>query len=202
MAAAGIASSAKEPRVPAGWPGHLCPNFSDWEPGDIVLVHRDHTAAGRLVTAAQTLSLNPMMVRGARCSHAAVYVGGGMVVDATWGNPVGARSVWGYCHHRSLQLRRLCHPAITQAQRHAVAAEARSFISDPYSAWEAVVSKLVPGRVPRRRALYCSTLVAFAVAGGVGGLDLASKSACGRSTPRCWRRTHGWTTCFWSGRQL
>lgn len=177
MDAVGGASKSKEALVPAGWPGHLCPNFSDWQAGDIVLVHRDSTAAGRVIAAAQSASIKPLMIRGARCSHAAVYVGDGMVVDATFGNPVGKRSVWGYCHHRSIQVRRLDHPKITETQRHAVATEVRKFIPEPYSAWEAIVSKLVPGRVPRRRALYCSTLIAFAVADAADGLNLASNPA-------------------------
>lgn len=163
--------------MPAGWPGHLCPNFSDWEVGDILLVHRDNTATGRAITAAQTASAKPLMIQGARCSHAAVYVGNGTVVDATFGNLVGERSVWGYCHQRSIQVRRISHPNITVAKRRAIGPGSRKFIGQPYSAWEAVVYKLVPNRVPKRRALYCSTLVAFAVADATNGLNLASRPA-------------------------
>ncbi len=103
--------------------------------------------------------------------------GNGSVVDATFGNRVDERSVWGYCHQRPIQLRRLNRPGITMAERHAIGAASRNFIGPSYSAWEAIVSKLVAGRVPRRRSLYCSTLVAFAVADATNGLNLASGPA-------------------------
>lgn len=160
--------------MPAGWPGHLCPNFSDWQVGDILLVHRDNTVAGRAITAGQTASAKPLMTQGARCSHAAVYLGKEMVVDATFRNLVGERSVWCYCHQRSIQVRRISHPSIMAVERQAIGPASRKFIGQPYSAWEAVVSKMVSNRVPTRRSLYCSTLVAFAVANARNGLNLAS----------------------------
>ena len=172
MGAASGSSPARELNVPAAWPGHLCPNFSDWELGDIALVHHDQSAMGRVIVAGQKISANPLMTAGALCSHAAIYVGNGLILDATFGNKVMERSVWGYCQHRSIQLRRLNMPRVTTAQRHDIAAEAQNYLHQSYSLWEAIVSKLVPRRTPRRRSLYCSTLVSFAVADATG-LDLA-----------------------------
>ena len=105
----------REPLVPAAWSGTYVPNFSDWREGDIVLVHRAPDAIGYAIQASQAASLSPVTRAGSICSHAAVYIGGGMVVDATRSASVSAQSVWNYCQTRAIQVRRLSDPSIPMA---------------------------------------------------------------------------------------
>ena len=159
--------------MPAGWPGVDVPNFSDWHEGDIVLVHRELSSVGLAIQAAQATSLNPLTRAGSICSHAAIYVGGGMVVDATKNQAVTEQSVWNYCQTRAIQVRRVTDPSIPAADIADIATFARQHIGEPYSVIQAIVSKLVPGTVPARDALYCSTLVGLVVADATG-FDLSS----------------------------
>ena len=105
----------REPLVPAAWSGTYVPNFSDWREGDIVLVHRAPDVIGYAIQASQAASLSPVTRAGSICSHAAVYIGGGMVVDATRSASVSAQSVWNYCQTRAIQVRRLSDPSIPMA---------------------------------------------------------------------------------------
>ena len=151
--------SGQETWVPQGWPARLVPNFSDWHPGDIVLVTAEKTLAGGGIVLGQAVTFNLATVPGARYSHAAIYVGDGLIVDATFNNPIKVRSVWEYCRHRALALRRV---PIDNAD--AIATYALAHLGEPYSAAAVARSKLIPKTVPDRRRLYCSTLVGLVVA--------------------------------------
>ena len=159
--------------MPASWPGIYVPNFSDWREGDIVLVHHEQSLAGIGIRTAQASSPNALTRAGSICSHAAIYVGDGVVVDATKGSAVSERSVWNYCQTRALQVRRITDPAIPAADIADIAMFARRHIGEPYSVIQAIVSNLVQGSVPARDALYCSTLVGLVVADATG-FDLSS----------------------------
>jgi cell wall-associated NlpC family hydrolase len=154
--------------VPAAWPGTYVPNFSDWQEGDIVLVHRTPDSIGLGIQASQAASFSPVTRAGAVCSHAAIYVGAGMVVDATVSAGVSAQSVWNYCQTRAIQVRRLTDPSIPMADIADIAVEAQRHIGRPYSLLQAIVSKVVPGSVPTPNALYCSTFVGLVVANATG----------------------------------
>lgn len=158
----------REPLVPVAWPGTYVPNFSDWREGDIVLVHRAADAAGFAIQASQGMSLSPVTRAGAICSHAAIYIGGGMVVDATRGAGVSAQSVWNYCQHRAIQVRRLSDPTISMADIADISVMAQQHIGEPYSVIQVVISKLFPRTVPVPDALYCSTLVGLVVTDATG----------------------------------
>jgi len=159
--------------VPVVWPGVHVPNFSDWRPGDIVLVHREVTPLGLAIQAAQAASRNALTRAGSACSHAGIYVGNGMLVDATKNQAVAEQSVWNYCQFRALQVRRITDASIPEADIADIAVFARQHIGESYSVLEAIVSKLVPATVPARDALYCSTLVGLVVADATG-IDLSS----------------------------
>ena len=171
--AAEVVAPRREPNVPPGWPGSYVPNFSDWRLGDIVLVHRSADLVGAAIQAAQAASRSSVTKAGRVCSHAAIYVGDGEVVDATVDAGVALRSVWGYCQTRAIQLRRLVHPSIPASDIADIAAGARSHIGEPYSVLQVIISKLVPGTVPVPEALYCSTMVGLVVAEATG-VDLSS----------------------------
>ena len=155
----------REPNVPANWNGTYCPNFTDWKLGDIVLI-AGYGSAGILIQNAQLASRNPLMNKGARWTHAAIYVGDGMVVDAAMSAGVMERSLWEYCEHRAITVRRLDDPSIPQAEIADIAARAKKHINKPYSAWQALIAALgwPPARVPNANSLYCSTFAGLVVA--------------------------------------
>ena len=167
LPAIGDADLSDRPRderaVPADWPGHLAPNFSEWAPGDIVLVDGDGSAGAIGIQLAQALSRNPQVRPAARFTHAAIYIGGGMLVDATRHDPIMKRSVWYYCQHRALMLRRLPDTAIPITDIEDIAVAAISHISKPYSLSAAIFSKLIPGTEPDPQRLYCSTFIGLVV---------------------------------------
>ena len=166
----------REPLVPVAWPGTYVPNFSDWREGDIVLVHRAPDAIGYAIQASQAASLSPITRAGRICSHAAIYIGGGMIVDATRGAGVSMQSVWNYCQTRAIQVRRLSDPSIPMADIADISVFAQQHDGEPYSVIQAIISKLFPGTVPIPDALYCSTLVGLVIADATG-VDLSSDPA-------------------------
>ena len=166
----------REPLVPVAWPGTYVPNFSDWREGDIVLVHRAPDAIGYAIQASQAASLSPITRAGRICSHAAIYIGGGMIVDATRGAGVSMQSVWNYCQTRAIQVRRLSDPSIPMADIADISVFAQQHDGEPYSVIQAITSKLFPGTVPIPDALYCSTLVGLVIADATG-VDLSSDPA-------------------------
>lgn len=172
-AASIVASSARESSIPAAWPGAFCPNFSDWAAGDIVVVHRHQGLAGFLLQAGQFLSTKPLTALGSHMTHVGIYVGNGMMVDATLGRSIGEVSVWSYCQSRSVQVRRIVDPAITPAQIADIAVKARAHVGEPYSTLALIASKLWPGTRPQRKSLYCSTFVGLVIADATG-VDLSS----------------------------
>lgn len=166
----------REPLVPVAWPGTYVPNFSDWREGDIVLVHRAPDAIGYAIQASQAASLSPVTRAGRICSHAAIYIGGGMVVDATRSAGVSMQSVWNYCQTRAIQVRRLSDPSVPMSDIADISVFAQQHDGEPYSVMQAIISKLFPGTVPIPDALYCSTLVGLVVADATG-VDLSSDPA-------------------------
>lgn len=168
-----MVAAQREPLVPVAWPGTCVPNFSDWREGDIVLVHRSADLVGFGIQASQAASFSPVTRAGSICSHAAIYIGGGMIVDAAFPAGVSVQSVWNYCQTRSIQVRRITDPSISAAAIADISVEAQRHIGKPYSLIQAIVSKLVPGTLPTQNALYCSTFVGLVVANATG-VDLSS----------------------------
>lgn len=152
--------------MPAGWPSQLVPNFSDWQPADIVLVGNDRTLAGNAIVASQYASLSGATRAGAQYTHAALYVGNGLLVDATAGAGIAERSVWDYCQFRMLALRRV--PGLSRVQADNIVIKARSHLGKSYSWLGVIASKLIPQTEPNPDRLYCSTLVGLVVAQGSG----------------------------------
>lgn len=159
-------SPPRETTVPPGWPSPLVPNFSGWQPADIVLVGNDGTLAGNVIVASQYASLSGATRAGAKYTHAAIYVGNGMLVEAIVGAGVAERSVWDYCQFRTLALRRV--PALSRAQASNIVLAARSHLGQSYSWLGAIASKLIPQTEPNPDRLYCSTYVSLVVAQGSG----------------------------------
>lgn len=154
--------------VPHGWPVWEVPNFSDWKPGDVVLVEANSWP----IPAAQLLSTNPLRRSGFRWSHAAVYVGNGEVVDAVYPTGVITQTVWNYCQHRQIRVRRLNVPNIPTTHIQQIATVARSCVGQPYSRAQLLLSLLHLAGKPRHDELYCSTFVAFSIDDATG-LDLS-----------------------------
>jgi hypothetical protein len=98
----------------------------------------------------QLLSANQLMRAGNLCSHAAIYVGGGNVVDASYGTGVQERPVWDYCQYRALQLRRMTDPAIPATHVADIAGRARAHVGEPYSVIQVILAKLGRGALECR----------------------------------------------------
>ena len=160
--------AAVETAIPSGWPGRWVPNFSDWHRGDILLVAAGGSKAGLLVQAAQGTLRNASVRQAARFTHAAVYAGNGLLIEATPGRPIGRQTVWHYCRQRAMMLRRLPATAIAQAQIDAIADAASAHIGQPYSRTEAVLSRLVPGRETDPNRIFCSSFIDVVVAEATG----------------------------------
>ena len=174
--AAGVVAPYREASVPAGWPGVFVPNFSDWRVGDIVVAHHTPDLVGLGILSAQSASASPVTRAGRVYSHAAIYVGAGMVVDATLALGISEQSVWNYCQTRALQVRRIDDPTVPTADIADIAASARLHVGESYSWFQALVSKIWPGTVPIPGSLYCSTLVGLVVTEATG-IDLGSDPA-------------------------
>jgi cell wall-associated NlpC family hydrolase len=172
--ASGRVGQTLEAHVPHLWTGVHVPNFSDRQPGDIVLVYRASDVIGHAMQYGQLLSANQLMRAGNLCSHAAIYVGDGNVVDASYPIGVQERPVWDYCQYRALQLRRMTDAAIPAAHVADIAAKARAHVGEPYSVIQLILAKLgwVGAQVPNPSALYCSTLVSLVVTEATG-VDLS-----------------------------
>jgi uncharacterized protein YycO len=166
--AQGQGNAPREPNVPVAWPGIHVPNLSDWDEGDIVLVEGTGLR-GAVIRAAQSASMNLAMLKGARWSHAAVYVGGGMVVEAT-PPQVRQQPLWNYCRTRAVAVRRLGDPGTSTAVKRSMAAIAVGHVGKPYSTLQAVWAKLgIPNaQAPDPAALFCSTFVGLVVAEATG----------------------------------
>ena len=156
----------REAAVPHGWPHPLVPNFSDWQPADIVLVGNDGTLAGNAIVMTQNASLSAATRAGAKFTHAALYVGSGMLIDATVGAGIAEHTVWDYCQFRTLALRRV--PGLSQALADSIVLKARSHLGKSYSWLGVIASKLIPQTEPDPGRLYCSTYIGLVVAQGSG----------------------------------
>lgn len=161
-------SPPREYSAPAGWPGHIVPNFSEWCLGDIVLVHSDGSAKDVLISAGQAASRSRATRDGCMFVHAAVYVGDDSIVDMTVAHGLAKRSIWPYCQTNPIVLRRI--PNLTLHERFRIADEAELLArgGHNYSWWSLILSKLVPGTVPDPQNLYCSTFVGEVVDRGCG----------------------------------
>jgi cell wall-associated NlpC family hydrolase len=142
------------------------PNFSDWQPADIVLVGNDGTLAGNAIVGLQHASLSAATRAGAKYTHAALYAGNGMLIDATAGAGTAEHTVWDYCQLRTLALRRV--PGLSRVQSDNIVLKARSHLGSSYSWLGVIASKLIPQTEPNPDRLYCSTFIGLVVAQGSG----------------------------------
>lgn len=171
----GVGRAPRDPNAPPGWPGTYVPNLSDWRLGDILLA-KGTGLVGVGIQLGQSITARPHMALGAAWTHAAIYVGGGMVVDATGKLGVDEQSLWNYVERRPITLRRITDPAVTRAEIDDIAACARTHIGEPYSTLQVILAKLGWGtaQTPNRNALYCSTFVGLVVTEATQ-VELASK---------------------------
>ena len=150
------------------------PNFSEWRPGDIVLVEAAGFM-GAIVQAGQAAGASRSLALASRWSHAAVFIGNGILVDAALGTGVQQCSVWNYCQHRALTVRRIDDPAIPGADIAKIPRCAVSHLGEPYSVVQVVLAKLgwPNAQAPNAQAVYCSTFAALVIAEATG-FELAS----------------------------
>ena len=151
--------------MPSAWPGSYVPNLSDWEPGDLILME-GVGVSGVVIQTGQAISGRAMALASG-WSHAAVYVGSGMVVDATLTAGIQQQSLWNYVQHRAITVRRLqASVAAASPAGTSIAIAASRHVGKPYSLMQAVLGKLgwPASLVPDPNALYCSTFVGLVIA--------------------------------------
>lgn len=161
----GIGAALREPNVPSAWPGSYVPNLSDWEPGDLILIE-GVGVSGVVIQTGQAISGRAMALASG-WSHAAVYVGSGMVVDATLTAGIQQQSLWNYVQHRAITVRRLqASVAVASPAGTSIAIAASRHVGKPYSLMQAVLGKLgwPASLAPDPNALYCSTFVGLVIA--------------------------------------
>ena len=159
-------SPPSESAVPAGWPSKLVPNFSEWLSADIVLVGSDGTRAARAIQAAQRTSFSAVTRAGYEYTHAALYLGDGRLIDATVASGISERSVWDYCGHRKLTVRRV--PGLSPTDINDIVNKAKTHLGKNYAWLGVVISKLIPKTEPNPKRLYCSTFVGLSIDQGSG----------------------------------
>lgn len=149
--------------MPPAWPGSYVPNLSDWEPGDLILVEGTGVS-GAIIQTGQTISGRAMTLASG-WSHAAVYIGSGMVVDATLMAGIQQQSIWNYVQNRAITVRRL-QASATPLAGTSIAMAASRHVGKPYSLLQAFLGKLgwPASLVPNPNALYCSTFVGLVIA--------------------------------------
>lgn len=158
--------------APDGWPGLAVPNFSNWKPGDIVLVGKDESFQSRTTSTLQRTHRKSFEMGENYWTHAALYIGNGEIVEVDFKAGLVRSSVWKYCHSRTLSLRRVPDVDISQQDRQAAVDWALQHIGTPYGKfhllWTSLISK---NQAISPRKFYCSSLVASAFEFG-GSLSL------------------------------
>lgn len=154
--------------MPRDWPGHLVPNFSDWLPGDVLLVAQSGGKGLGPVKAWQTLAFEQQVRAAADFTHAALYVGDGLLIDVRPGEGVARRSVWYYAQQRALMLRRLKpgDPGRPPAQR--IAECATGHLGKGYSRMQVALSAALPSTPSDPDKLFCSSFIDVVVAEATG----------------------------------
>ena len=152
----------------AGWPEDICPNFSDWLPGDIVLIRSTGQGQDAIIEQGQRFSFNRATRDGSMYVHAAIYAGNGEIVDITRPLGIAKRSLWAYCQSNAVAVRRM--RSLTMQQHQDIADHAQKLLplGLDYSLAQLVLSKIIPKQAPNKDSLYCSTLVGLAVEKGCG----------------------------------
>lgn len=163
---ASVSGTAQVETKQAGWPKSISPNFSDWQRGDILLVHASGTPKDWAIQTGQKLSFNRATRDGANFVHAGIYVGGTDIVDVTTSLGLAQRSVWAYAETCPLALMRLAGKSKAERERISDCAVAWATGKQPYSLLALLMSKLVPNTTPDRDHLYCSTFVGKVVEDG------------------------------------
>lgn len=165
----GLGNARREHPLPGCWPGTYVPNLSEWEEGDIVLVEAAGFS-GLVIRGVQAGTMNIAMLQGALWSHAAVYVGNGMVVDAAFPAGVTAQPLWNYSATRAVTVRRVGDPTVSLAMRRFIGVSATTHVGQPYSLLQAALAKLgIPSaQAPNPNALFCSTFAGLVVAEATG----------------------------------
>ena len=160
--------------VPRHWQAPVCPNFSAWLPGDIVLVHKGHELKDELLSKGQLIALlarSKASYVHHEVTHAGIYIGDGRMIDAAQGAGVQELSVWRYAGTRALQVRRVRR--LSDRERVEVASFAVSQVGRSYNMLALAVGEHREVRSGENLdSYYCSQLVLESVA-DAASMDLA-----------------------------
>ncbi|TMH26666.1 MAG: hypothetical protein E6H66_24710 [Betaproteobacteria bacterium] len=147
--------------------GPRLPNFSDWQPGDVVLYAPEKYNAKQLVIAAAQRT--SFAAEHACWTHCALYVGGGYIVDALGVGGVDKRPVETLTNDGHIRVRRL--KAIDATAQQDVCNDANAWIGTGYAAIKATFAGLAQYFSPQwaqfilnllqgdEALLYCAELI-------------------------------------------
>jgi hypothetical protein len=165
---AGLLDDRLEPRtsaLPAEWT--RSPNFSDWWPGDLILIWVDENS--RFSRGVRSLQ-RARFANAAGWTHAAVYAGDGLVIEAVYDEGVRQAPVCGYFKRRHASVTRLDVVRSPDDGLKIVAA-AHGYIGEEYSrrlAYQLVKEHFGIGRgrdeIATANEFICSTVYEQAVA--------------------------------------
>ena len=136
-----------EEYIPQGYPvpsNNCLPNFSSWFPGDIILFcPKQPSPIQQLIETAQLKAVASIYASLHACwTHVAIYMGKGLICDATVSGGSSQYPVSNLLNEGSIRVRRL--GAISDQERIDLANNAISQIGIPYSRLKAFLAGIAP----------------------------------------------------------
>lgn len=129
----------------------ILPDMAGWHDGDVLLFRNaTQNAMGTLITASMTRRYG---AAAARWTHAAIYAGEGMIIQAVASNPRVVQEVAISRYVPSRVIARRAIPILTDAERREIVAAARATIGRNYNYMRAMQAGLAGLKIPQRQRL-------------------------------------------------
>lgn len=148
---------------PVPWPFSLgiVPNLSQWEVGDILVMHS--TSPSNVVVQAQMNHPDPRVSAVAQWTHCAIYVGDGLILDARFLRTASVHRLSPDAEVRAIEVLRFDDAAVTADERRLFAEKALELEGVPYMYSPVGYALMQQGSYPNHGhpglGLVCSSLV-------------------------------------------
>lgn len=165
---------------PLGWPKSLkwVPNFQDWKAGDILVFEGLGDLPSTIIEHFQQATAPPGAAPCYDCTHAAVYIGEGLIADARFRRLIGVRRLWPETQRRKLGVFRLDDAKATSAEVRLFVEEVLALEDVPYGSSPKAFISWLNGTFLKQapRGLVCSALVEYAANNAGIALAMARRS--------------------------